>query len=145
MTHKVDIRDIQPDDRTHLSAIQQAALDAPSPRLLAAAVDGLGIGLVAVTDRPVGYAYALLGDDVAYVPEIAVEPSRYRQGIGTALLEALLARVAAAAVAEIRLTVRATDERARAFYRTNGFSEREHMPDYYETEPTGGIVLSRPV
>jgi len=146
MTHAtVEIRDMRPADGAHLRAIQRAVMDHPSPQLLTAAIDGLGISLVAVSDRPVGYVFALVGEGTAYVPEIAVDPTRQRQGIGTALLDGLLERTKAPGVDEIRLTVHADDERAREFYRTNGFSVATRLPNYYETGSGVAIVLSRPL
>jgi len=143
---RVEIRDIRPADERRLRSIQRAVLDHPSPQLLTAAASGLGIGLVADADeRTFGYVFAFVGDDTAYVPEIAVDASRHRQGIGSALLETLMQRAGEAGVAELRLTVRAADERARSFYRGHGFEERERLSEYYETTPTTGIVLARSV
>ncbi|WP_275736630.1 N-acetyltransferase [Halorhabdus sp. SVX81] len=141
----VDLRDVRPEDHEHLRPIQNAAIDEPSPQLLRAAVDGLGIGLVAVSDRPVGYVFALVGETAAYVPEIAVDPAHQRRGIGTALLDGIAERTAKAGASALRVTVRVDDERARAFYRTHGFREHERLPEYYGTEPAAGVVLSRPL
>jgi ribosomal protein S18 acetylase RimI-like enzyme len=41
------------------------------------------------------------------------------------------------------LTTRATDERARAFYRDAGFSSVEWLPDHYNNDD--GVRLLRPL
>ncbi|MFB6200544.1 MAG: GNAT family N-acetyltransferase [Halorhabdus sp.] len=133
-----------------MSAIQHAVLEEPSPTLLSAAVDGTGLALVArpalpdanTTDRPVGYVLVLTADAVAYVPELAVSPDWQRRGVGSVLLAAVSDRVDAE---ELRLTVRAEDDDARAFYRDRGFSLREALPDHYETGAGTGLLLGRPL
>lgn len=146
---RVRIDDATPADSSRLRAIQRTVLPEPSPDLLAAAVDGAALGLVARVDRPtqadapVGYAVSLTGDELAYVPELAVVPAWQRQGIGTALLEAVGDRAAKRGVDELRLTVRREDEGARAFYRERGFDVLEELPDHYETGSGAGLLLRR--
>ncbi|WP_135667732.1 GNAT family N-acetyltransferase [Halorhabdus rudnickae] len=149
MTPEVTIDVATPEDRPRLRAIQRAVLAEPSPDLLAVAVDGAGLALVArvdqpaQTDDPVGYALALTADEITYIPELAVTPAWQRQGIGTVLIERTAERATADGVTEIRLTVRADDDAARAFYRDCGFEVLEELPDHYETGSGAGLLLRR--
>lgn len=141
----VTLRDVRPAEESALRAIQRDVIDEPSPRLLAAAIDGLGITRVAVDDGPIGYGFVLVGDGAASVPELAVEASAQRRGIGTALLEALAECARETGAETLRLTVHADDERARRFYRVNGFEEVDRQRGYFETGSGTAIDLARPL
>lgn len=135
------IRLAEPGDYPALRAIQQFALDEPSPDLLELGVDGPPLVLVVETDRPVGYALVVPGDDVAYVAEFAVAPAEQGQGYGSELMEALLDRLGSEAVETVRLTARADDDRVRSFYEQFGFAVVETVPDHYVDGD--GVVLAR--
>lgn len=124
-------------------AIQSRALAEPSPALLEAIVNGTGIALVARADRPVGYASAVVTSEVAYVPELAVLESYRREGIGTRLLERISDQARVAEADTLRLTVRAADGDARAFYRDRDFTVVDRHPDHYETGSGVGLTLAR--
>lgn len=154
MTGRERVREGRPADLPTLQAIQAAVLAEPWQELLAVAVDGPPILLVA-TERsggdgcseaqntPVGYALAVSdGDDAAaYLAELAVAPDHQGTGHGSALLDALVDRLVADGIDELRVTVRAVDEQARAFYRDRGFGRRERITDHYETGD--GLLLAR--
>ncbi|SFR93525.1 ribosomal-protein-alanine N-acetyltransferase [Halomicrobium zhouii] len=135
------IRPAEPADYRALRAIQEAALDEHWPDLLELGVDGPPICLVAETDRPVGYALVVDGDDVAYVAELAVAPAEQGQGYGSELLAALLDRLRSAGFETIRLTARADDDRVRSFYETFGFDAVDEVPDHYDDGDA--VVLAR--
>jgi ribosomal-protein-alanine N-acetyltransferase len=66
---------------------------------------------------------------VAYLAELAVAPGHRRRGHGSALLSAVLDRLADHD--ELRLTTRAADDRARAFYEAAGFERLRRLPGHY--------------
>lgn len=73
----------------------------------------------------------------ALLEELYVVPERRGQGIGRALMEAVLARVRAARCAWIELTTGESDTTARALYESLGFTNIEDSSDrprmlYYE-------------
>lgn len=76
------------------------------------------------------------------VVELVVAPDARRQGIGSALLDALAARTAAD---RLWLTVRAADDAAQAFYASQGFSQIGRRADHYEIdgEPIDAVVMAR--
>ncbi|QCC52161.1 GNAT family N-acetyltransferase [Halapricum salinum] len=134
------IREIEPADHHRLGEIQRAALDEPSPDLLAAAADGPLPGFVCLDDdRIVGYVFAVVGDSRAYLPELAIATNSQRQGHGRALLETICERLRSRGVERVRVTTRADDTRAREFYESRGFAVADRVPDYYE-DGTDGIV-----
>jgi ribosomal-protein-alanine N-acetyltransferase len=67
----------------------------------------------------------------AHVVTLDVVPSQRRRGLGKALLEALLARLAQAGALEARLEVSTENAGAIAFYETLGFRVRRPLTDYY--------------
>ena len=125
------VRQARVEDLPRLRAIRAASLRETPPLLLDVAVRGVGVVLVAVTERPVGYALTMRDEEgeVAYLAELAVAPGHRRQGHGSALLSAVLDRVADHE--ELRLTTRADDERARSFYEAAGFERLEELPAHY--------------
>ena len=130
------VRPATPADGPALRAIQRAAIAEPVEDLLELALgDGGPRCLVADDGTPVGYALALADGDTCYVAELAVAPDHRREGHGTALLAAL----ADGPESELRLSVRADDDGARAFYRACGF-EVVGRTDRFESE---GLVLAR--
>lgn len=135
------IRTADPGDYPTLRIIQQSALDERWPDLLELGVDGPPLVLVVETDRPVGYALVVSGDDVAYVAEFAVAPGEQGRGYGSELMEALLDRLEPQAVEAVRLTARADDDGVRSFYEQFGFAVVETIPDHYENGD--GVVLAR--
>lgn len=138
-----EIRAGRPADLPHLRAVQQA-LTEPWPELLETAVDGPPPLYVLVEDRPVAYALVVAEQaGVAYVPEFAVHPDEQGRGLGSRLLSWLHEELAENGYAEMRLTVQASDERARGFYREHRFEKIERLADHFESGD--GILLGRPL
>jgi ribosomal-protein-alanine N-acetyltransferase len=127
-------------DLPRLRAIQATALVEPWPQILTTAAEGPLPLFVAVDGRPVGYAIVVAPGGTAYLPELAVAPDRQGEGHGTALLDAACAAVAAEHD-QLRLTVRAVDDRARRFYENRGFERRDRVPGHFESGD--GLVLVR--
>ncbi len=136
------VREARPEDLPRLTAIRSASLREAPPLLLDVAVRGVGLVLVATTEGvPVGYALAMRDDDreVAYLAELAVAPDHRRRGHGSALLSAVADRLADHE--RLRLTTRATDDRARAFYEAAGFEPLHELPGHYEAGD--GVLYDR--
>ncbi|SDJ42523.1 ribosomal-protein-alanine N-acetyltransferase [Halovenus aranensis] len=134
----VTIRDGRPTDHTKLRTIQENALSASSPGLLESGTRG-PLGLVVADDNgPVGYVLVLESKETALLLELAVASARQGDGIGSALLEAALARVEAETV---RLTAHAADSRVHRFYERHGFERRDVLDGYFESGD--GIVFTK--
>lgn len=129
-----EIRNGEPGDLDRLREIQQAALDEPWEQLLATAADGPLSLIVLAEPEPVGYAILIPGPDGdVYVPELAIDPARHREGLGTTLLQGLCETVADDGYDRVQLTAQASDDGAQQFYRENGFEAVERLPDEYES------------
>lgn len=128
----VRTRQARPADHLALRTIQEAALAEYSPELLDTAVHGPLNLLVADEGGPVGYALFLDSDGTGVLLELAVTPDRQGEGIGSTLLEATCSRLAETGSTALRLTARASDERALRFYDDHGFERQAYLPEYFE-------------
>lgn len=84
------------------------------------------------------------GEDPQYVylAEVVVASEHRREGHGTALIEAAASRFAD--YDQLRLTARANDKRALAFYQSNDFRVIDELPDHYDEDEDGdGLLLAR--
>ncbi|MGY1691185.1 ribosomal protein S18-alanine N-acetyltransferase [Geodermatophilus sp. SYSU D01105] len=93
-------------------------------------------------DRVVGYAGLIAYDDEAHVATIGVAPDRQGEGIGAALLDALLAEADRRSPV-VLLEVRADNELAQGLYRRRGFSEIGRRRGYYQPSGTDAVVMRR--
>jgi ribosomal-protein-alanine N-acetyltransferase len=102
--------------------------------------------LLAETDGVMsGYAGLMFvpGGRSADVLTIAVRTSHWGTGIGSALLEALLAAAAERGCAEVFLEVRADNPRAQGLYTRRGFAEIGVRRGYYQPSGTDAIVMRK--
>lgn len=82
-----------------------------------------------------------VGGGRIYVAEMVVAPNRRREGYGTTLLSAIVARTSGET--QLSLVVRANDERARSFYKEAGFEVIDELPHYYAEGDTGLLMGRR--
>jgi GNAT superfamily N-acetyltransferase len=80
----------------------------------------VGYAMVTVNEGSPTWRFGRSGD----VESLSVLPGARGRGLGVALLDAVEARLAAAGVDELRLTVVAANADARRFYAREGFTER---------------------
>jgi [ribosomal protein S18]-alanine N-acetyltransferase len=100
--------------------------------------------LVAEDDRGIaGYGGVLAAGDQADILTIAVGTTRWGQGIGSSLLEALLTEAARRGCTEVFLEVRADNSRAQRLYHWWGFAEIGIRRGYYQPSGTDAIVMRR--
>jgi [ribosomal protein S18]-alanine N-acetyltransferase len=93
-------------------------------------------------DRVVGYAGLIAYDDEAHVATIGVAPDRQGEGIGAALLDALLAEADRRSPV-VLLEVRATDDATQGLYRRRGFVPIGVRPNYYPLSGEDAVVMRR--
>jgi [ribosomal protein S18]-alanine N-acetyltransferase len=91
----------------------------------------------------VGYAGLLAAGSQADVLTIAVATSRWGQGIGSQLLERLLAEASRRGCTEVFLEVRTDNVRAQRLYHWWGFAEVGIRRGYYQPSGTDAIVMRR--
>jgi len=83
-------------------------------------------------DRVVGYAILSVAAGEAHILNLCVDPAYRSLGYGERLLYELLHHARAAAVREIFLEVRPSNETAIALYRKKGFHKVAARPAYYQ-------------
>ena len=92
-----------------------------------------------------GYAGLMFvpGGAQADVLTIAVRPGQWGRGIGSALLDALLAAARDRGCTEVFLEVRADNPRAHGLYQRRGFTEIGVRRGYYQPSGTDAIVMRK--
>ena len=89
-----------------------------------------------------GFAVACLLAPQAELESIAVAEAEQRRGIGRRLLLAMAEELRAAGVREVLLEVRASNQRARDFYRSLGWNETGRRPRYYADPEEDAVLMS---
>jgi ribosomal-protein-alanine N-acetyltransferase len=92
----------------------------------------------------VGYAGLIAYDDEAHVATLGVAAARQGEGIGSLLLDALLAEADRRSPV-VLLEVRADNEVAHGLYRRRGFTEIGRRRNYYQPSGTDAVVMKREV
>jgi ribosomal-protein-alanine N-acetyltransferase len=90
----------------------------------------------------VGYAGLIAYDDEAHVATIGVAGAAQGKGIGSLLLDALLAEADRRSPV-VLLEVRADNEVAQGLYRRRGFAEIGRRRGYYQPSGTDAVVMKR--
>jgi ribosomal-protein-alanine N-acetyltransferase len=90
----------------------------------------------------VGYAGLIAYDDEAHVATLGVAPGRQGEGIGSLLLDALLAEADRRSPV-VLLEVRADNEVAQGLYQRRGFAEIGRRRGYYQPSGTDAVVMKR--
>jgi [ribosomal protein S18]-alanine N-acetyltransferase len=92
-----------------------------------------------------GWAGLMVVADQAQILTIGTVPDRRRQGIGQALLDALLDEAKRRGASAVFLEVRVDNEAAQALYRRNGFADLRVRRGYYENGRVDGLEMQRAV
>ncbi len=91
----------------------------------------------------VGYAVFWRVADQAELGDLAVDPTRRREGIGARLLEHVIARAGALGIRELFLEVRESNTAAQELYRRYGFAHVGRRRGYYSNPREDALVLLR--
>jgi ribosomal-protein-alanine N-acetyltransferase len=142
---RTEIRQLTYGDLPQVIAIERRAF--PTPWSLAMFVLELskssGVCLAALRDGELaGYLVCARYDKVWHVMNVSVDPELRRQGIASALLEALLERVGGAD-AQLTLEVRPTNPGAIALYERFGFRAAGRRPRYYQDNGEDALIMWR--
>lgn len=113
---------------------------------LVAEEDGRVVGYAGLLAQPPGAAHRGGREPAgqADVLTMAVATAHWGQGIGSALLTALLDEAARRGCPEVFLEVRADNPRAQRLYRRHGFTEAGLRRGYYQPSGMDAIVMRRP-
>ena len=107
--------DLAPEDR--LGAWEEALAPSPWPIVVVAEEDGALLGFACVSPSRDEDA----GEEVGELQTLYVDPSTWRTGVGTALLDAGCEELATAGFTTATLWVLGVNERARRFYERHGW------------------------
>jgi ribosomal-protein-alanine N-acetyltransferase len=140
-----EIRRLTYADLPQVIAIERRAF--PTPWSLAMFVLELskpsGICLAALVDgRVAGYVICSRYDTVWHVMNVAVDPVQRREGIATALLDALF-RFADLPGEQYTLEVRLSNAAAIALYEKFGFASAGVRPGYYHDNKEDALIMWR--
>jgi len=89
----------------------------------------------------VGYVVAFEAADEGEILNLAVAPAGRRNGLGRALVQAILEALTARGVRQTYLEVRESNAPARALYAAHGFKEVGRRKQYYRRPVEDAIVL----
>ena len=151
MSDAVRIRRMSEADLEQVMAIAASLKDAPHwqrDAYLQALDEGATPGRLALvaedseTGAVTGFAVACLLRPQAELESIAVAEAEQRQGIGRKLFFRLVEELTVAGVREVLLEVRASNQRARDFYRSLGWIETGIRPRYYADPEEDAVLMS---
>ena len=92
----------------------------------------------------IGYAGMMFtGGSQADVVTLAVDPARWGEGTGTALLMALIDEAKKRGYEEVLLEVRKDNPRARQLYLRHGFAEIGIRRGYYQPSGVDAVVMRK--
>lgn len=135
---------VVPMEERHLAAlaeIEKACFHAPWSTDMLREELGKGIFLVAEQDgAAVGYVGCQTVLDEGYITNVAVSPACRRQGIGRALVRALVSHARSQGLTFVTLEARASNAPAIALYEGAGFRRVGVRRNFY-TAPTEDAVL----
>ena len=93
-------------------------------------------------ERLLGYAGMQYVLDEFYIENIAVDPGCRRQGVGLALMEALIAQAREMGGAFVTLEVRPSNVGALGLYTRLGFEPVGRRKDYYEKPREDALLMT---
>jgi len=139
------IRAMRDADLGRVVAIERACF--PTPWSKGMFIDELVQGesrFWVVADSPwglLGYAGLMQADDEAHVMNLAVRQDARGQGLGIALLTALVDAAVERGVRRMTLEVRPTNAEAVGLYRAAGFHDVGRRPGYYSDSGEDGLIM----
>jgi GNAT superfamily N-acetyltransferase len=140
----VQVRDAQLADRAAVRETARAAWHATYDAIPAADIDATvddwygDAALAAAFEEPflvaeegevVGFVHASPNGETATLARLYVRPGRWREGVGSRLLDAVESRLRDRGVWLVRLLVLASNDRARGFYEARGYAPVDRRTD----------------
>ena len=129
-----------------IEAIERACFSVPWTRdQLAAQLDeNRHVFLAAIDGEQVlGYVGMMVVLDEGYISNVAVTPEARRQGVGRALIAALLQRAEALELAFVTLEVRPSNAAAIVLYEGFGFEPVGRRKNYYDKPSEDALLMTK--
>ena len=131
-----------------LAQLERMCFSRPwSKKMLAEELDNqCAAFLVAVepeTEKVIGYAGLLVAADEGYITNVAVDPSRRRQGVAQQLLQVFDSFARGSRLAFLTLEVRPSNAAAVALYEGFGFRQVGRRRNYYDLPKEDALILTK--
>ena len=142
----IRIVDTRPEHLDDILLMEQQCFSVPWTRdqLAAQMSDSMYIFLAAEDEsgRAVGYVGLMYVLDEGYISNVAVSPSRRREGIGDMLLTELYARAKAKKLSFLTLEVRESNAPAQSLYKKHGYTEVGMRKGYYSLPKEDAVLMT---
>ena len=140
------IVDTRPEHLDDILLMEQQCFSVPWTRdqLAAQMSDSMYIFLAAEDEngRAVGYVGLMYVLDEGYISNVAVSPSRRREGIADMLLTELYARAKAKKLSFLTLEVRESNAPAQSLYKKHGYTEVGMRKGYYSLPKEDAVLMT---
>lgn len=140
------IRDAGIEDLPALAALERQCFSVPwtEAQLMSQLPDSGHCFLVAEGEGELlGYVGMVFVLDEGYISNVATAPAARRQGIGSALIGALLERAQALSLSFVTLEVRQSNEPAKALYAKHGFAAVGLRKNYYQRPMEDAVLMTK--
>ena len=142
----IRIVDTRPEHLDDILLMEQQCFSVPWTRdqLAAQMSDSMYIFLAAEDEsgRAVGYVGLMYVLDEGYISNVAVSPSRRREGIADMLLTELYARAQAKKLSFLTLEVRESNAPAQSLYKKHGYTEVGMRKGYYSLPKEDAVLMT---
>ena len=142
----IRIVDTRPEHLDDILLMEQQCFSVPWTRdqLAAQMSDSMYIFLAAEDEsgRAVGYVGLMYVLDEGYISNVAVSPSRRREGIADMLLTELYARAKAKKLSFLTLEVRESNDPAQSLYKKHGYTEVGMRKGYYSLPKEDAVLMT---
>ena len=142
----IRIVDTRPEHLDDILLMEQQCFSVPWTRdqLAAQMSDSMYIFLAAEDEsgRAVGYVGLMYVLDEGYISNVAVSPSRRREGIADMLLTELYARAKAKKLSFLTLEVREINAPAQSLYKKHGYTEVGMRKGYYSLPKEDAVLMT---
>lgn len=142
----IRIVDTRPEHLDDILLMEQQCFSVPWTRdqLAAQMSDSMYIFLAAEDEsgRAVGYVGLMYVLDEGYISNVAVSPSRRREGIADMLLTELYARAKAKKLRFLTLEVRESNAPAQSLYKKHGYTEVGMRKGYYSLPKEDAVLMT---
>ena len=142
----IRIVDTRPEHLDDILLMEQQCFSVPWTRdqLAAQMSESMYICLAAEDEsgRAVGYVGLMYVLDEGYISNVAVSPSRRREGIADMLLTELYARAKAKKLSFLTLEVRESNAPAQSLYKKHGYTEVGMRKGYYSLPKEDAVLMT---
>ena len=142
----IRIVDTRPEHLDDILLMERQCFSVPWTReqLAAQLSDSMHIFLAAEDEngRAVGYVGLMYVLDEGYISNVAVSPSRRREGIADMLLAELYARAKVKKLSFLTLEVRESNIPAQSLYKKHGYTEVGRRKGYYSLPKEDAVLMT---